>query len=454
MGIKKFTSLKAEFWKFLSLLLVGLIGSVLLPFGIMLLSVACGYATYADYSERSVKNIAPVIAAAPDLTKVSLPLGCEFLWLDKSYRILGTSMEGEELKQAMEYALSGQSNANPEKQYLLVTREKEYVILQYSIGSRFTNEWMNEHLPSPETLLCILIGINCAAVCVILTGRFAKKLRLQLTPLFEATEEIAGQNLEFETGHSQIREFEDVLLSFSDMKEKLKTSLEQQWKAEQSQKEQIAALAHDLKTPITVIQGNTDLLRETDLDGEQALYTGYISDSLEQLQSYLKLLIDISGAAAGYQLRKESIELAAYLKGLKAQILSLCHAKEIQLQMNVAEDGCLIEADSMLLERAVMNVINNALDYSPQGGTIWVETAVLGEFLQIIITDEGSGFSPKALQYAQEKFFMEDSSRSSKMHFGMGLYIAASVMQQHGGSLILENDEKTHGARVTMRLPF
>ena len=69
-------------------------------------------------------------------------------------------------------------------------------------------------------------------------------MRVQLAPLFEATEQITQQNLDFEVGHSKIKEFEDVLHSFSDMKENLKSSLEKQWNAEQLQREQIAALAH------------------------------------------------------------------------------------------------------------------------------------------------------------------------------------------------------------------
>lgn len=71
---------------------------------------------------------------------------------------------------------------------------------------------------------------------------------------------MAEQNLDFEVGHSKIKEFEDVLHSFSDMKNNLKSSLEKQWSAEQLQREQIAALAHDLKTPLTVIQGKIDLI--------------------------------------------------------------------------------------------------------------------------------------------------------------------------------------------------
>lgn len=76
----------------------------------------------------------------------------------------------------------------------------------------------------------------------------------------EATKEISEQNLDFEVGHSNIKEFEDVLCSFSSMKDNLKSSLEKQWNAEKLQREQIAALAHDLKTPLTVIQGNADLI--------------------------------------------------------------------------------------------------------------------------------------------------------------------------------------------------
>lgn len=137
-------------------------------------------------------------------------------------------------------------------------------------------------------------------------------MRAQLSPLFEATKQVAEQNLDSQVAHSKIKEFEDVLCAFADMKDNLKSSLEKQWEAEQIQKEQIAALAHDLKTPLTVIQGNIDLISETKLDAEQKLYAGYITESSEQMQSYIKLLIDISRAAVGYQLQKEKVDFRKY----------------------------------------------------------------------------------------------------------------------------------------------
>lgn len=453
MGMKKTTSLKASFWKFLCMLLIGLIGAVAIPFSLILAGTSTGLITYADYSERCTKDLAPVIAATPDLADVQLPMGCEYLVLDKNYQVTETTLEGDDLDRAMEYAISGQINTNLNKQYLLVTRKNEYVVLQYYIGSQFTNEWLYEHFPSPEILLYIFIAINCIAVCVILTAKFAKNMRTQLSPLFEATAEVSKQNLDFEVGHAKIKEFEDVLASFSDMKDNLKISLERQWKTEQTQKEQIAALAHDLKTPLTVIQGNADLLTETNLDDEQRLYAGYVVESSGQMQSYIQTLIDISRAAVGYQLHIESIDLPAFMQHLFGYMESLCRTKEIRLQMNTVSLPQMLKFDRVLIERAIMNVISNGLDYSPQGGTLYVDVQSNNGFVEISVTDEGTGFSKEALCHAQERFYMGDQSRNSKLHFGMGLYITNSIMEQHNGQLILENSKETGGAKVTMKLP-
>lgn len=109
------------------MLLIGLIGAVVIPFSLILAGTSTGLITYADYSERSAKNLVPVIAATPDLTDVQLPMGCKYLVLDKNYQVTETTLEGDDLDRAMEYAISGKINTNLNKQYLLVTRENEYV---------------------------------------------------------------------------------------------------------------------------------------------------------------------------------------------------------------------------------------------------------------------------------------------------------------------------------------
>lgn len=454
MGMKKPSSLKTAFWRFLFMLLGGLFGAVAVPFLLVTVSTTLGLTTYGDYSEIRANELAPILAATPDLSDVQIPMGIEYALLDKNYQLIETTLDETELEQAMRYATTGANDQNLQKRYLLVTRENEYVVLQYYIGAQYTNEWMNKYLPSPDILLIVLIAAGGIFVCLFLTTRFAKKLRLQLVPLFEATSEVAKQNLDFEVGHSNIKEFEDVLISFSHMKESLKASLEQQWKAEQMQKEQIAALAHDLKTPLTVIQGNADLISETELDEEQHLYAEYISSSSEQMQLYIRTLIDISRAATGYQLHMEDIDLPAYTKQLREQIDALCQTKKIGLQVEIEHLPAVLSADKLLLERAIMNVVNNALDYSPQDSSISISMMGDNGSLKISVTDAGPGFSQEDLLHAEEQFYMADRSRSSNLHFGMGLFITKSIVQQHDGQLILSNSEKTGGAQVTISIPY
>ena len=74
--------------------------------------------------------------------------------------------------------------------------------------------------------------------------------------------------------------------------------------------------------------------------------------------------------------------------------------------------------------------------------------------LPITVTDAGPGLSQEDLKHAKEQFYMADHSRTSNLHFGMGLFITKSIVQQHNGQLILSNSEKTGGAQVTILMPF
>ena len=454
MGIRKKTSLQKAFWKFLVWLLTGLGMAVAVPFCILLLMANLGLVTFANNCEQQTKALVPVLTAAPDIMDIRLPIGTKYLRLDKSYKFISTNMSENEQEQAMTFATTGQMVLGGKTQFILVPRDDEYIILQYYIGSQFIAPWLNEHLPSPEVLMIGVMILNCLIVCIFLTAHFAKKLRKELLPLFKATKEIEKQNLEFEIEHSEITEFEDVLLSFDNMRNSLKDSLEQQWRAEQAQREQIASLAHDLKTPLTVIQGNIDLLEETTLDEEQKIYTSYAMNSSEQMKQYIKILIDISKASAGYQLQKEEINFPAFWKHILSQTDIICKDKHIQLVQTQRNIPQTINGDIMLLERAVMNLISNASDSAPENTPLYIEAGSTNGYLEISVTDCGCGFSDEALKHAQERFYMGEQSRSSKLHFGMGLYIVSTIVKQHNGQIILRNSEKTKGAQVIIKIPL
>ena len=167
MGKAKLISLQKVFWRFLIILISGLFLSVAIPFLLLALASSAGYVTYANNAEHSVQKISPIIAAAPDITKVAIPSCCEYLILDTDYNILYTNMDVTEQSNALKFAKTGEnSDLTSRTQYQFIPREEEYCVLKYYVGSQYKSDWMQKYLPAPETLLLMLIGINCIAVCV------------------------------------------------------------------------------------------------------------------------------------------------------------------------------------------------------------------------------------------------------------------------------------------------
>ena len=105
------------------------------------------------------------------------------------------------------------------------------------------------------------------------------------------------------------------------------------------------------------------------------------------------------------------------------------------------------------LQRILANLIDNAVQYSPEGGTISLFACLEGQTLKLSIQDEGNGFSNEALLFATDEFYRSDQSRGSKEHFGLGLAIIRQIVTDLKGTLSLEN-VKGKGALVTVCLPL
>ena len=96
--------------------------------------------------------------------------------------------------------------------------------------------------------------------------------------------------------------------------------------------------------------------------------------------------------------------------------------------------------------------MSNAIEHTPSGGSVIFEAYEKEKELVFIVSDTGCGFSEEALKHAKEQFYMDDISRSSRTHFGIGLYAAASIAKGHGGYLLVKNSFKTHGGEVTLAI--
>ena len=125
---------------------------------------------------------------------------------------------------------------------------------------------------------------------VILARSFGKHLSRRLEAMNEMTQKIQRRDLEFDEEHSDIKEIDQVMDSLYKMKCALKESLEEQWNQEKEKQEQIAALAHDIKTPLTIIKGNAQLLEEGSLAEEEQEYNQYILRNVAEIEHYLVML--------------------------------------------------------------------------------------------------------------------------------------------------------------------
>ncbi len=206
---------------------------------------------------------------------------------------------------------------------------------------------------------------------------------------------------------------------------------------EHARKEQIMALAHDLKTPLTLVRGNAELLYDTKLTKEQEELACYITKSSIQMQDYVGQLINIT--KNGYK--------------TDMQKTSLCAIKNIYFQKQESYSASYFMADKELLMRAFINIFANAMENTPKGGTIYLDISSQDNYIVFKTTDTGKGFSEEALKHATEQFYMEDKSRSSKQHSGIGLYMADLIIKQHKGKLLPTNSDRTKGAEVIVKIP-
>ena len=167
-----------------------------------------------------------------------------------------------------------------------------------------------------------------------------------------------------------------------------------------------------------------------------------------QIQNYVQTIIEVTKSADGYQYRFEKIRIDDLLGDIRKQTSGL--AEVFYLKMNW-EEHYLSETVTIVYHqvvRAVMNIIKNAAEHTPNGKTITISVEEQGGELTFTVEDTGCGFTKEALLHGTEQFFMDDTSRSGGVHYGIGLFSAKSIAENHGGRILLTNSKKTGGAKV------
>ncbi|HJW96079.1 MAG TPA: HAMP domain-containing sensor histidine kinase [Thermoanaerobaculia bacterium] len=216
----------------------------------------------------------------------------------------------------------------------------------------------------------------------------------------------------------------------------------------------MADASHELRTPLAIIQGEVDVALARDRDANEyreSLET--VRGATQKLTQLVQNLFLIArGDAGSYPIARTSFYLEELINDCVRSMRNVAAAREIELVASVATDMQL-DADEALIGRMLLNLIDNAIKFTPAGGRVEVSAARDGDAYIVRVRDTGCGISPAEQPHVFERFYRVDRARSSA-GAGLGLPIARWIAEAHGGTVEIEkSDGEGSVFRVALRLP-
>ncbi len=225
-------------------------------------------------------------------------------------------------------------------------------------------------------------------------------------------------------------------------------------KLESVRKEFVANVSHELRTPITSIKGYIETLL---LDGEpltqtQRKFLGIISDQSERLDAIVNDLLTLSRIERESEIVFDRVDVKTIVVGAIGACQSRAEAKQIQIETKLLQ-GLSVSGSTLLLEQALINLLENAINYSEPETMIRVESSLQGADIHLRIIDQGIGIEKKHLPRLFERFYRTDKARNRKVGgSGLGLAIVKHIALTHKGEISVESVHG-QGSVFILRLP-
>ncbi len=230
-------------------------------------------------------------------------------------------------------------------------------------------------------------------------------------------------------------------------------------RANQLKDEFLATLSHELRNPLNVILGYSELLLRMP-DIQQSPRLVQMGDALRRnAQSQSQLindLLDLSRLQRGkVSLNQETVSLAAIIDNAVETVRADAAAKGIDIRLHPSDQLLLVDGDRLRLQQIAWNLLNNAVKFTPAGGRIEISLGSEGDRAVLVVTDTGQGIDPSFLPHVFEMFRQADgSNRRRHGGLGIGLALVRQLVQLHGGTISAESQGVNKGARFTVFLPL
>ncbi len=280
-----------------------------------------------------------------------------------------------------------------------------------------------------------LTGIAAGGLALLLAFFLLRQTTAPLRALEEAAQKIRQGDLSHRVTILSDDEFGHVARSFNEMA----SSLE---KTEQVKRSLIADIAHELRTPISIVRAGLEGLMDGVLPPTGESFAGLHTKTL-LISRLVDDLHQLALADAGQlSIQKTSCDLSKLLYHIETTIGAHLEDQKIHLSIELSPDLPAFPADVQRIEQVLLNLLSNAMRYTPSGGTMRVTASLSADrrHVQISVCDSGPGLSEEDLRHIFDRFYRADKSRArASGGSGLGLAIAKALVEAHGGSIWAEN---------------
>lgn len=297
-----------------------------------------------------------------------------------------------------------------------------------------------------NTIIMITIGIVIIVVTVVSGLLFLKSILGPIGAITNTAFRIANGNFSDRLPVNDADEIGKLCDTINYMASELEST-------EKLKNDFISSVSHELRTPLTVIQGWSETVKSSVGVDNELVQKGVdvINGEVHRLSGLVEDLLDFSRMQSGrLQIRKEKVDVLAELGEAVIMYQAEAKKKGLDLEFVAPEQLPPVMADPARLKQVFINIIDNAIKYSGDSGTVVVEVSQYDIYVQVKIVDMGCGIAVEDLSKVKEKFYKANNTVRGS---GIGLAIADEIIKQHDGILMVDSKEGA-GTTVTICLPF
>lgn len=285
----------------------------------------------------------------------------------------------------------------------------------------------------------------------------AQRLGREVEDLGKAMASLLARLLELEANYRDLQEADlglnQAVVELSLRTNELFQQNEELRRLDRMKTDFLMIISHEIRNPLTSIEGSLSLLLEKGIVlGVQRELLLIAQQNAHRLLRLVSNLLDLAKLEVGrIELELREVNLPELIRTTMKELQEMAGEKRVEVSFSHPEEMPLIQADEDRISSVLLNLLDNAIKFSRQGGRVWIEASISEDAVLVAVKDEGPGIAPEEQHKVFEKFYQAEGS--PRQGVGLGLYICKAFVEEHGGRIWVES-EAGKGSTFTFSLPL